>query len=92
MLSIIIWHSLAYGALTRLPGPPVMHICIGGCYTLDLRDGRYVYTDPQGSRQVYTIERFTKKEVILNRTDIRFDQSVSGIAVLKGKLSGREQH
>src|SRR5882724_12926506 len=54
----------ATAAESSLP-PEVMHFCSANCFTLVLKDGRYVRED--GSPETWTIERFTADSVILHR-------------------------
>ena len=70
--------------------PPMMHICAGGCAagkgaTLVLENGKYIdRTSPDGTGGVYTVERFTRESVIINRTD---SGPRPGRAVIVGRLS-----
>jgi Sel1 repeat len=47
--------------------PAVMHFCFAACFTLVLKDGRYVRVD--GTPETWTIEVFTAERAILHRHD-----------------------
>jgi hypothetical protein len=71
---------------------PEMHLCVAGCAagrgtSLVLRDG--VYLEPPSADSVYAVEKFTRQQVILRRTD---KGQYPGVAVLTGQISNDGNH
>jgi hypothetical protein len=66
--------------------PPVIHVCVQICMTLEPRDGRYVSTshnswDPPGFHSLWAFESFTPQSVIVHRYDAPHMTNPGGLAL-----------
>jgi len=78
VIAVIVWAADAHlraallnhlGAANRPPS--VIHVCWANCFTLTLKNGRYVRSD--GLDETWTIERFTSSAAKLHRHDAPAD-------------------